>query len=277
LGGTVAHGGHETIGRGGGASGTFVLGSQLAYEPVSGVVVGSGGEQDVADEAFGTIVRGGEQDLGGNNPAFGFVSSVGTVVENGGIQSASPDTFAIDTIVRNGGKIVSYQGSIYGAVIKSGGQATLTDAYASGTIVSSGGVLTLKAVNIVADTILRGGTEIVSGGGNAGEIRFGGGGQLTLVGSATASATLSGFNTKDRLDFRSYKFGTGPTLSFTENAGKTQGTLTITDGGLSATVTLFGNYIAAGFHLANDGAGGTAVTYSAGGAAAHPDLAAGHV
>jgi len=182
----------------------------------------------------------------------------------------------IGTIVRSGGEIISDQGSVYGAVIESGGRAVLTDTFASGTIVSSGGVLTVKAVNLMTNTTLRGGAEIVSGGNNAGNIRFAGGGELTLAGSATASATLSGFNAKDRLDFASFKFGAGPKVSFTENAGKTSGTLTVTDGALTATVTLFGNYIATGFHLANDGAGGTAVTYSAGGAAARPDLAAGH-
>ena len=46
------------------------------------------------------------------------------------------------------------------------------------------------------------------------------------------------------------------------NAGKGKGTLTITDGSLKATVTLFGQYVAAGFHLAKDSAGGTVITYS---------------
>jgi hypothetical protein len=47
-----------------------------------------------------------------------------------------------------------------------------------------------------------------------------------------------------------------------ENAAKTSGTLTITSGSLKATVTLLGQYVAAGFHLASDGAGGTAITYA---------------
>jgi len=183
----------------------------------------------------------------------------------------------IDTTVMSGGRIISVQGFLEGGVIKNGGQAMLTGGTVSGTIVSSGGMLSVNGASYLDKTILRGGTEIVSSGGNVGSIKFSGGGELKLVGSATASATLSGFNAKARLDLASYRFGTGPKLSFTENAGKTQGTLTITDGALTATLTLFGNYVAAGFHLANDGAGGTAVTYSAGGAAAHPDLAAGHV
>ncbi len=48
--------------------------------------------------------------------------------------------------------------------------------------------------------------------------------------------------------------------------------MTITDGKLTAAVTLFGNYVAGGFKLASDGAAGTAVTYVSA-TAAHADLA----
>jgi hypothetical protein len=37
--------------------------------------------------------------------------------------------------------------------------------------------------------------------------------------------------------------------------------LTITDGTLKESVTLFGQYIAAGFNSASDGHGGTDITY----------------
>ena len=40
----------------------------------------------------------------------------------------------------------------------------------------------------------------------------------------------------------------------------------------SAAITLFGNYVAAGFHIASDGAAGTAVTYTQA-ATAHLELA----
>ncbi len=223
-----------------------MLGRQTAFETVSGIVVGSGGLQVVMYDAFGTVVRGGEQDVGGSDDEFHKVSAVRTVVGNGGIQRVSPESFAIDTTVKSGGKIISEEGFIVGGVIKSGGRAMLTGGTVSGTIVSSGGVLSLLAVTDATNTTLRGGTEIVSGGGGAGDIRFSGGGELTLAGSATASATLSGFYGKARLDLSSYHFGAGPKLSFTENAGKTQGTLTVSDGALTATLTLFGNYVAAG-------------------------------
>ena len=48
----------------------------------------------------------------------------------------------------------------------------------------------------------------------------------------------------------------------------------ITDGAMRATFIWFGQYTAAGFHLAADG-GGTAVTYAMS-AHTHGDLTAGH-
>jgi hypothetical protein len=48
-------------------------------------------------------------------------------------------------------------------------------------------------------------------------------------------------------------------LSFTSTGSG--GVLHITDGALHATVTLFGQYVAAGFKLAADATGGTNLTY----------------
>jgi len=48
----------------------------------------------------------------------------------------------------------------------------------------------------------------------------------------------------------------------------------VTDGALKATITLFGQYVAAGFHLTHNAAGGTTITYTA--PAAHLELAGSH-
>jgi len=76
------------------------------------------------------------------------------------------------------------------------------------------------------------------------------------------------------LDFAALTQAKPETVSFKENAAKTQGVLTVTDGTLRASLTLFGNYVAAGFHGART-ADGTLVTYEPP-AALHLDLAAGH-
>ena len=52
----------------------------------------------------------------------------------------------------------------------------------------------------------------------------------------------------------------GTKLSFKEAANQQSGTLTVTSGTHSATLTLNGNYTASNFKLASDGHGGTTIT-----------------
>lgn len=85
---------------------------------------------------------------------------------------------------------------------------------------------------------------------------------LSIGAKAAIGLTISGFAAGDILRFASYNFGATETVSFVENAAKTSGTLTVTDGTLKAVVTLFGQYVAAGFHLASDGSVGTVVSYN---------------
>jgi hypothetical protein len=96
--------------------------------------------------------------------------------------------------------------------------------------------------------------------------------KLSVAATSAVAFAVKGFAKTDTIDLASFKSGTGEKLSFVENNTKTQGMLTITDGALKATITLFGNYVAAGFHLATDGAAGTAITYPQS-AATHVDLA----
>ena len=71
-----------------------------------------------------------------------------------------------------------------------------------------------------------------------------------------------------------FAFGGALKHSFVENKAKTKGVLTVTDGALNASITLFGQYVA-GFHFAKDGAG-TAITYSAPTSTHSADLAPSH-
>jgi hypothetical protein len=75
---------------------------------------------------------------------------------------------------------------------------------------------------------------------------------------------VSGFTLGDFIDFRAVGYTSGVTTSSwasTTNAGS--GTLTVTSGGTSASILLFGNYAAAQFTLASDGFGGTLPAKSA--------------
>jgi hypothetical protein len=104
---------------------------------------------------------------------------------------------------------------------------------------------------------------------------FGNSAALSVADHGGIVLNTSGFKATDTLELTAFKFGASETHVFVENTAKTFGVLKITDGTQTARITLFGQYVAAGFHLANDGHGGTAVTYSAT-SSAHADLAAGH-
>jgi hypothetical protein len=90
-------------------------------------------------------------------------------------------------------------------------------------------------------------------------------GTLEITDPAGFGAGVQDFAAGDKLDIHSTKFafGGGEDLTFVENAAKTKGTLTIKDGTSSLAIVLFGQYSAAGFHLASDGHGGSLVTYTA--------------
>jgi hypothetical protein len=122
-------------------------------------------------------------------------------------------------------------------------------------LVSSGGV--------AGATTLNGGTEIVSAGGKiVGAVTMTGfKNRLSAAGMANTAFAVSGFGATDTLDLASFAFKASEKLSFVENKAKTKGVLTVTDGSLKATITLFGQYVAAGFHLAGDHAAGTTIVY----------------
>jgi hypothetical protein len=97
---------------------------------------------------------------------------------------------------------------------------------------------------------------------------------VLTVGDDVKGVTVSGFVKGDTLDLTDIAFK-GASLTFVENKAGTSGTLTIINGKDKATVTLFGQYVAAGFALGGDGHGGTAVTYTSA-TAAHAELAVVH-
>jgi hypothetical protein len=96
--------------------------------------------------------------------------------------------------------------------------------------------------------------------------------ELAIASTADFSAGIYGFGGADTLDLTDFSFSGAEKLTFIEAANNQWGTLVVTDGALRFKTTLFGQYTAAGFHLASDGAGGTAIGYSAP-IGAMPDIA----
>jgi hypothetical protein len=73
-------------------------------------------------------------------------------------------------------------------------------------------------------------------------------------------ATIANWTVKDSLDFVDM-LGNQTTVLYAQANG--QGTITVTDGGLSASVTLLGSYNATWFHVSSDSQGYALITYGA--------------
>jgi autotransporter passenger strand-loop-strand repeat protein len=167
------------------------------------------------------------------------------VISSGGRQYVLSGGIDRGTIISAGGlAFISSGGTISGGKLISG--ATLT--VSSGGYVSAG--LTISA-----------GTANLYGNVSAGVNFAGSGGDLALYNLAAFHATIGGFSTGDMFDLGGFSYSSAETVSFTEAGSLTSGTLQVTDGGLTANLTLVGGYATSNFALSNDGHGGTFVKY----------------
>jgi hypothetical protein len=98
------------------------------------------------------------------------------------------------------------------------------------------------------------------------------GGTLQLDSSRLFAGTVAGFASTpgviEQIDLRDFASDANTQVSFKEAKDGTEGTLTIKNGKDSVNLTLLGQYTAADFNIASDGAGGTVVTDSGLGATA---------
>jgi hypothetical protein len=131
--------------------------------------------------------------------------------------------------------------------------------------------LTIADVSTGLDTLTAGGSNQTLTGGAAGKV--------TMVSSALGGDifkntstlfngdTIMGFTAPgDVIDVTNIGVAAMQPPVFVQNT-VASGTLSFTDGVHNASVTLFGQFVSAGFQTATDGAGGTDITY-------HPPAAA---
>ena len=245
----------------------------------------------------GTVkVRSGTLEFDGlfsnaNGKAGAVSVASGTVLDLNGGGSSSAGAFSVAAgglLEFTGGTFTLSAGRIAGAVSLTGGilavdagRVLFSKAFTNksvvqlsagrldlaGAVSGSGGTFRISnGAFLAADAALPVGQGVVFGTG---------GGRLIVNDAAGFGATISGFGAKTGIDITGFKFSGKPKASFAEAASNKQGVLTITDGSQTFKVTLFGQYVAAGFHLSSDGAaGGTVVTYTT--PAGHAVLAASH-
>ena len=211
-----------------------------------GAVISSGGTQfDDGTASGGTTLKAGIQIVGAGAVASGM------------------------TVLSGGTQYVSAGGSTTGTLL-SGGREQVLGA-ASGTVVGNGGSEYVSSGGIVSGASISGGTlELASGAvdGSA-PLSFTGSGGLILDASVQFGGLVAGFGSaslSDTIDFRDIPFvasgGTATTVSWTQltSGANASGTLTVSEGGHTANITLLGQYVAGNFTSSTDGHGGTLVT-----------------
>jgi fibronectin-binding autotransporter adhesin len=210
-----------------------------------------------------TVASGKTLSLSGTSTLAGTVSGAGTL--SFGVGTQTLNTGASLNVAKwsvGAGASVTVKGAVTAT-------STLADAAGGAIAIAANGTLTLNGAVSGAGTVKIGaGATLETGNAVAASqgIAFTAGtGTLEMTAPAAFAAAIAGFKTGDVLDLRSssFAYSKSETLSFVENTAKTKGVLTVADGAHNLKLTLFGQYVAAGFEMASDGHGGTAITYAA--------------
>jgi len=212
----------------------------------------------------GGVANGTTISNGGREYVYGGGSASGATISSGGTEAVSSGGVASGATVLGGGTEYVYAGgSARGAVLSAGALVVSSGGVAIGTTIGSGGREYVSSGGSVSGATLSGGILQIQAGGTAGtsQINFTtGGGTLQLSDSVHFSGTISGFGVPGGIDLRDIAFGSNTTLGFTEAGDNLSGTLTVSDGTNTASLTLLGQYVAGNFTKQSDGNGGTLIT-----------------
>ena len=288
--GTVVDGGSE-VDYGTSTDATVDAGTQVVYGATTGTVLTGTGIQQLftGGTASGTVVGGAGAGQGNlwpeQNVGLGG-TSVGTIVNAGGVQNVQSTGIAHDTTVNSGGnEIVNNGGTAVDATMLSGGNLNVYDGTLSGSMVDNGtltfwagnnfsgqlsgtgsvvvgdGTLLLSSANNFAGNIsINGNTLELGATGAAGSatIGFDGSpGTLQIDGTSMPSNTIHGFALGDLIDLAGISFDPAGTVQLA--AGNV---LQITEAGHLYQLQLDPSASFAGmnFGIFADAASGTYVT-----------------
>jgi autotransporter passenger strand-loop-strand repeat protein len=281
--GDVVSGGSETIRKGGIASGAAVSGKGEQILSSGGTstasIIKKGGQEIVnaGGIASGSLVsNGGKLVVDGGAHVTGLkVTSGGTVDLAGGTFTGTVASGGIEAVTAAANHIV-YKGlkvsSGVTLTVSSGGKTSATVISAGATmIVSSGGTAN-------ATTLGAGAVETVEAGGSiGGTTKLGAQSVLDIVvATNVTSLTVSGFGNENKIELDGFTISQ-PSVQYAPIVGSPtpQGILTITAESHTASIHLFGQYVAAGFHV-NGVQQNITVTYAPPVAAVATDFAVGH-
>ncbi len=234
---TTIHGGGQDVYSGGTAINTTMDGGiQSVYGgTVVQTTISNGAFQYLHGNASVTTVNAGSQQ---NVYADGIAT--GTTVNAGGLQL---DWGAASATLVNGGAQYVY-GSATGTTLLAGTQHVQSGGSADDTTIGSGAVAYVHAGGTMDDVIFAGPSA-----------------SLVLAQASAFTGTISGWQANDSIDLGDMLFSDGVTsFAYAQNNDNTGGTLTVSDGTHTATLSLLGQYSAADFALSSDGHGGTLIS-----------------
>jgi fibronectin-binding autotransporter adhesin len=240
----------------------------------SALQLSSGAQEYVNGTASGTVVSGGGREYiraAGSSISAQVSAGGALVVSSGGTASSTTVFGGAETVLASGsasGTTISsgYQyvyGTASGTTILSGGhEVVASGGDATNATVSLGGGLTVDATGeITGGLTIDGGAVSISGSAGAGQtVSFGANvwAVLGLDNLAGFQAAISGMSGPGQeVDLGGLAFSNAETATWSQTGNS--GTLTVSDGGQTAKLTLIGTYSSTDFHLATDGKGGTYV------------------
>jgi autotransporter passenger strand-loop-strand repeat protein len=233
---TTIHGGEQNVYSGGNAINTTMDGgSQAVYGSAIQTIIDNGAIQYLHGTASFTTVNAGSQQ---NVYADGFAT--GTTINAGGYQL---DWGAASGTVVNGG-VQDVFGNAIGTTVLAGAQHVQSGGSADDTTIGAGALAYVHAGGTIDDVVFAGPAAT-----------------LVLDQASSFTGTLSGWQDYDSIALGDILFSDGVTsLSYAANGDNSGGTLTVSDGTQTATLSLLGQYSAADFALSSDGHGGTLIS-----------------
>jgi hypothetical protein len=192
--------------------------------------------------------------LGSNSALTGLTSiGAGALLDLNNGASAS----TTGALVNYGNVELDYPGSVGGSSLTVGGTLTNNGSISitydteelAGAVGGAGG-FSLEQGNLQFDSSVSSGQTITETGADA----------LILEQAQKFGGTISNFGTGDTIDAANFLLS-GTSFNFHENTAGTGGTLTLTDGSLTANISMTGVYTKSDFTLAPDSGTGTLVKF----------------
>jgi hypothetical protein len=202
-----------------------------------------------------TLQGGGRIDLSQNNQNYIFGSDNGASLTNVDNTISGDDDIGNGSLVFANAGLIQTQGS-YALLIDTGTNPFVN----TGTLETDGGTLIVKSPTTGGgNAIIAGGTLEFSSAADT-NVDFSGSdmSMLALDESRNFTGQISDFDASDQIDLRDIAFGANTTLGYSGDANG--GALTVSDGAITASIALLGNYMTAAFATASDGQGGTLIS-----------------